>query len=100
MIKGRCSFGFLNEALQPEWIMRDLNWKELKGHLSVEIFVQSQVDFTHSPGAQWGNDFIATKTRSLRNGHVRELKTILLVTGKVMPLYRKQSIIDLRSADP
>src|SRR5262245_40984378 len=69
MIERRGGLGLLLEAAKPLRVFRVAFGKELDCDFAIEPGVLRQINFTHSPGTDWGDDLISIKTSSCGDGH-------------------------------
>ena len=60
LVEGRSYSGFLLETLHPSFVGRDIRAQDLKRDGAIQILVLSQINFTHSTGAQLLNDQVVT----------------------------------------
>ncbi len=71
MIEGRQHFGFALESGQPVAIAGHLRRQHLQRDVALQARVSGSVDLTHTPGAQWSDDFIGANSRAWNQGHLR-----------------------------
>src|SRR5262249_14773882 len=69
VVERRRGLSLLLESPQPFRILRVAFGEELDCDLAIEPGVLRQVDFTHSPGTDWGDDLITIKPSSCGDRH-------------------------------
>lgn len=55
------SFGLLYETPHALLIVQNFSGQDFQGHITVQLCIARQIDFTHPACAELGADFVATK---------------------------------------